>query len=192
MIIIELDQGSDEWLKFRQSKIGASDSSTILGINPYTTPLKLWGEKLGLIPGQKTNPAMQRGHDLEEVARDKFNQESGIVFKPAIGVSEDYEWMMASFDGVSECGTLILEIKANGKKWHTYVLENGAPPPHHIPQLQHQMYIAGVNKAYYYSFDGENGVTLEVERDEEYIESLIRKELDFWKCICTFTPPLAA
>ena len=35
----------DEWLKERTKGIGGSDVATILGLNPYKTPLQLWEEK---------------------------------------------------------------------------------------------------------------------------------------------------
>ena len=41
----------DEWLKERTKGIGGSDVSTILGLNPYKTPLQLWEEKTGKSSG---------------------------------------------------------------------------------------------------------------------------------------------
>ena len=35
------------WRKFRALGVGGSDMSTILGLNPYSTPYELWLEKTG-------------------------------------------------------------------------------------------------------------------------------------------------
>lgn len=43
--------------------------------------------------------------------------------------------------------------------------------------------------AYYYSFDGKEGVCLECKRDVEYIEKMIEKEQDFYQCMESFAPP---
>ena len=37
----------DEWLEWRRQGIGSSDSASIMGTSPYTTPYQLWEEKLG-------------------------------------------------------------------------------------------------------------------------------------------------
>lgn len=34
----------DTWLQERSKGIGGSDVATVLGLNPYKTPLKLWEE----------------------------------------------------------------------------------------------------------------------------------------------------
>ena len=188
MILLDLEQGSDEWKALRKTKVGASDASTILGINPYCNARKLWGIKVGLLEDQEETPAMTRGKELEPVARDKFCFQMGMVYKPIVGLSETYDWMLASLDGLSEDNQSLVEIKCNGVKANEYVMK-GEIPPWHIPQLAHQLIVTGLNKAYYYSFDGNNGLILEYQRDEEYNKRLIEKELAFWKNVCTFSPP---
>lgn len=47
----------DEWLKERTKGIGGSDVATILGLNPYKTPLQLWEEKpAGPLDPRPLNP----------------------------------------------------------------------------------------------------------------------------------------
>src|SRR5690606_2655687 len=38
MVLVDLEQGSPEWLAWRAEGIGASDAATIMGENPYQTP----------------------------------------------------------------------------------------------------------------------------------------------------------
>jgi predicted phage-related endonuclease len=39
----------EEWLEARGSRIGGSDASAVVGMNPYKTNVDLWMEKTGLI-----------------------------------------------------------------------------------------------------------------------------------------------
>jgi predicted phage-related endonuclease len=70
------------------------------------------------------------------------------------------------------------------------VTETGKVPPHHMPQLQHQLFVAGKDLGYYYSFDGSEGLTIEVKRNPEFIISMMEKEIEFWKCLEWMIPPM--
>ncbi len=186
MKIISLKQRTKPWLDYRRTKIMASDSGIILGSSPFKDKEQLLTEK---IRGFETvpNSYMKRGLDLEPIALQKFESETGLILFPCIGEHEN-GWMAASFDGMTIDGDAIVEIKAPGKKDHTQALE-GKIPKKYFPQLQHQIHVSGLDFSYYYSFDGENGVTIEVKRDQEFIEKMIEKEFEFWQCLQTLTPP---
>lgn len=188
MKLLDLEQGSQQWLEIRKNYVGASDAPAIMDLSPYKTPLQLWGEKVGLIQEKELTAAMQRGKNVEERARQRACLEMGMAFIPKVAISEIYPWMLASFDGISEDGTII-EIKSNGKKARKFV-DEGQIPPYHYPQLIHQMIVADSRKAFYYSFDEEESTILEVEFDEEFAEKLIERERIFLDCVKTLTPPL--
>ena len=97
---VELDQNTTEWLEFRKNRIGASDASVIMGASPWKTPLELWKEKIGLQEESYTSMAMQAGKDLEEIARPIVSNVLNCDFKPAVYVHDEYNWMMASLDGI--------------------------------------------------------------------------------------------
>jgi len=44
-------------------------------------------------------------------------------------------------------------------------------------------------KGFFYSFDGEQGVAIPFERDEEFIADMVEKEKAFWECVQSLTPP---
>ena len=44
---------TEEWLRYRRLGIGGSDASTILGLNPYNSILRLWEDKTGRYPVEK-------------------------------------------------------------------------------------------------------------------------------------------
>lgn len=184
----EIKQNTPQWLALRQNFIGASDAPTILGLNPYKTIHELWEEKLGLRSAPTTNAAMQRGKDLEPVALEEFCATLAMEFEPCIVFHPTIPFMMCSLDGRTLDQEYIVEIKCPGKADHQLAL-SGKVPPKYFPQLQHQLAVTGLKFAYYYSFDGEKGVIVKVNRDDDYIENLIEKEREFWECVETLTAP---
>ena len=183
-----LIQGSDEWLQMRKSKIGASDASAILGISPWKSALKLWEEKLSMTTQTFKSSSMQRGIDLEPMARELFTAKTGIEINADVRFSNKYEWMMASLDGIDVKNSHIVEIKCPNSKDHSIAV-SGKIPDHYYPQLQHQMAVCEVDEMFYFSFDGFDGVIVKVKRDDEYIENLIQKEQEFYECMINRTPP---
>lgn len=186
--MIDLQQQTPEWFEFRKTKIGASEASIILGINPWKTARQLMEEKLGLKEPQPTNQYMQRGIDLEPKARKCFIEMTEIEVNPAVLVHSKYEWMMASFDGLSKHKLIAVEIKCNGSKNHE-MARNGEIPDYYYCQMQHQMAVADLNEMYYFSFDGEEGIKFIVNRDDEYIEKLIEREKEFYQMMMDYELP---
>jgi len=97
---ISLNQNSNEWLEWRFRGIGASDAPIIMGRSPWKTPYKLWIEKTTGISDFSGNKATQRGHDLEESARQTAELELSMVFLPKCYEHDEYPWMRASLDGI--------------------------------------------------------------------------------------------
>lgn len=190
--ITYLIQGTEEWLDFRKDKIGASESHTIMGLTPkewtINTPFKLWKYKLGLAEGQKLNYAMERGIELEQKARKAFSKDFGMFVKPETVQSKDLPWMIASLDGLSVDGNSIVEIKCASDKVHQDA-KNGILNAYYMCQVQHQLAVTGLDMAYFYSFDGVDGVGVPVMRDEEFIKELVNKEKLFMDCLISKTAP---
>lgn len=188
---LELEQGSALWHSYRQSHIMATSASIILGTNPFKTELDLWEEMVGLRPALKPNVAMERGTKLEPEARKLANSVIGIEFEPYVFESDTFNWMAASLDGISECGNFILEIKCPNEKTHEMSL-NEVIPEYYKAQIQHQLSVTNANLCYYFSYRPENMqkyAIVEVKRDEEFIEQMIKKEYLFWTQLCTMQPP---
>ena len=188
MKFVNLKQDTPEWHDFRQNHIGASDAPVIMGVSPYRTIKQVWKEKV-FGTKQKENGAMRYGKIKEDEAREEFEKETGHFVLPKVILHEDFDWMSASLDGLDIEQQFIVEIKCPGKVDHHFVEVNRMVPQKYIPQIQHQLCVTGLDFAYYYSFDGEKGIVLEVKRDQEFIEMMIEKEKDFWNCVQTFVPP---
>ena len=183
-----LTQNTPEWVEMRKSYIGASDAPIVMGVSSHTTPFKLWEQKLGLSPPTTQNYAMQRGHEMEEPARRKLEELTGMLFRPMVKFHPTIEWMMCSSDAVSLDESTIGEIKWAGKEDHEKA-QAGIMPDKHFPQLQHQMEVWEKDSSLYLSFDGEDGAIVKIFRDDKYINSMLQVEKRFYECIQNLEAP---
>lgn len=182
-----LEQGSDEWKRVRKLHVTATDAAIICGVSPYSTAHKLWLRKMGLEPEEKENSAMRRGSEMEPIAREWVEKNQGFTCKPAVVFSKEHPFMMASLDGISECGMFIVEIKCGEKSYE--LASRGTIPDYYIYQLMTQMLCAEVQYGFYVAFNGETGIIIKVERDQNLIDKIICKAKEFYECMISFTPP---
>lgn len=181
-------QQTDEWLEFRKNKIGSSDAPVIMGVSPWSTPYKKWLEKLSLTENKKSH-AMQRGLDLEDKARECFEEMTGLMVFPQVIEHPENNWMIASLDGITIEKDAFVEIKCPGKEDHNCAM-SGKIPDKYYPQLQHQLEVCKLEKGYYFSYSEKSKNTLlEVFRDDKYIKKMVELELEFWDCLQNFIPP---
>lgn len=189
MKIVNLEQGSPEWLSWRRTVITATDCSAIMGSNSWVTPYKCWQRKLGLIPEQESNDAMERGKRLEPIARAQFIELFGINMTPVCVESTEYEFLGASLDGISDCRRYILEIKCGGQNlWDMAV--KGIIPEYYMHQMQHQLLITGSDKCFYYVFDGNDGICIEVFPDPLFSDMFFTKARAWWRCVAFCEAPM--
>lgn len=188
MKIIELQQGTAEWLNWRRTVITATEASIILGNNPYETPYNCWQRKMGLIGEKKSNDAMERGKRLEPEARAQFKERYHITMEPAVVESTEFNFLGASLDGIDPWEEKILEVKCGGAKLHN-MAERGEIPEYYKDQMQHQLLVTGAKKCFYYSYDGKDGICIEFYPDPEWKVKFLPKAREFWKCIAFAEPP---
>jgi putative phage-type endonuclease len=186
MKIIKLEQGTNEWLSWRKTVITATDASIIMGNNPWDTPYSCWQRKLGLVEEKKSNEAMERGKRLEPEARVQFIERYSMPMEPMVVESTELDFLGASLDGFY--ANHILEIKCGGPKLHE-MAKKGEIPAYYKDQIQHQLLVTGATMCYYYSYDGKNGICIEVYPDPKYREEFLPKARTFWKCVALGEPP---
>lgn len=185
---LDVSQDTPQWLEMRKNFVGASDSPVIMHESPWKTPFELWEEKVGLKQFSFVTPAMQRGKDMEHIARYEFEKLTGKKYLPVVVKHPDNDFMIASLDGLSEDEKSIVEIKCPKKVDHE-LAKKGQVPRHYYAQLQHQLACCGLDMAYFYSFDGEQGCIVEVYKDASYIDTMVKREEAFIKCVRQFCPP---
>lgn len=182
-----MKQQTQEWLDLRKSKIGASDAPVLMRDSPWKTPYTLWLEKLGYYEQPRTQ-AMQRGIDLEPVARQKLEEHFGRNLQPAIVFHPKINFMMASLDCLDANREICVEIKTANAIDHKMAKE-GKIPQKYYAQLQHQMCVLDMDSMFYYSFDGQEGEIVPVNKNNEYIDLMIGAESSFYECMMTLEPP---
>lgn len=172
----------EEWLLLRKTGIGGSDAGAICGLNPYSSPMKVYYEKTSERTEIQDNEAMRVGRDLEEYVAKRFTEETGLKVRKSNYMyrSRRNPFMIADVDRLVVGEDAGLECKTanayGADKW-----KDGAVPIHYYLQCQHYMSVTG--KRYWYLAVLILGVGFQyrkLERDEELIENMITVESDFW------------
>lgn len=185
---LALEQGTKEWLAMRKEHVMASDAPVIMRVSPWRTPHQLWKEKIGLGEGQKENAAMKYGRDNEHRARLLYQSQTGFRVDPKVVFHHTKKFMGASLDGWSSKGNMAVEIKCPGLVDHNTAKE-GKIPEKYKPQLQHQLACLDCEKIHYFSFRENEGILVEVEYDEDYINDLYDQESIFWDKVLNLVAP---
>lgn len=176
---LKTEQNSEEWLLIRRNHITATDIAKIMSINPFSSPLECFLDK---IEGKTTfiSPAMQHGMDLEPVARAFLENKYFIKLKPKVFESIKYPFLMASVDAITDDNKTLVEIKCPQEKTMAKALK-GEIDPMYIYQCQTQMLVTGLEsmKIFFYYSDFLY-CEHEVKRDETKIEEIIKAATDFW------------
>lgn len=148
----------------REGKIGGSDASTILGLNPWTSKVNRWNQSVGTSQVHTIdNEVMFHGRLLEDYVGDLWqywtgdptemidNYQAKNKLRVArrrnyIFINPEYPWLFANLDREilkhdKHEGRGILEIKTissyNSDKWE------GGIPPYYIAQVQLYMLVMG-------------------------------------------------
>lgn len=128
MKIIELAQGSPEWLAHRRTTRNASESPALMGRSPYMTRTQMLLKAATGIEKEvdaATQRRFDKGHQIEPELRILAEGIIGEELYPITAVSDD-GYLGASFDGVTLSGEIIFEAKqTNAEKIEQMV--NGVP-----------------------------------------------------------------
>ena len=157
MKTVQLVQGTPEWHAFRQTHFTASDASAMLGLSKYKTRDQLMVEKCEGVTEEITpqkQSLFDKGHAAEEAARPLVEAIIGDELFPATAVSDDWEKLAASFDGVTMLDDIIFEHKLWNKKLVEYIATHKDLPDTHWPQLEHQLIVSGAEKCIFRVSDG--------------------------------------
>jgi len=177
-------QRSPEWFAARGGKVTGSCVADVLSkgkvgeaVGRVNYRAQIVVERITGAPagGDYTNAAMQRGTDLEPVARAAYEVATGaLVIESGFWHNEH---MGASPDGLIDDDGL-LEIKCPSLATHFGYLKAGTVPSKYVPQIQMQMYVTGRAWCDFVSFCPEYPEHLRLlvvrcKRDEEYITNMV-------------------
>ena len=79
----------EQWLDERKKGVGSSEAGTIMGVNHFDTPYKLWRRKTGIDLPVEQNEAMEMGHHLEPAVATLFAARTGAIIKK----SSEGDWL---------------------------------------------------------------------------------------------------
>ena len=183
-----MEQRSEEWFLARKGKVTASKIADVMakgkGGAPSLTRQKyldqLVTERLTRdIQEGYTNDAIQRGVDLEPVARAAYCFHTGLdVSETGFVNHPDIEFAGASPDGLVGCGDGLVEIKCPNSNTHIEYVLAGKPPAKYIPQMAWQLACTSRKWVDFVSYDdrledeSKHLFIVRYERDDEYIAEI--------------------
>src|SRR5438552_3282204 len=112
-----------------------------LGGDQWQTELELY-EYLQGLREVEWNAGMTRGVALEPEARRLYEEQTGIVTRPALIVHPEHPWAVASVDGISFEGDRLLEVKCPSAEVHASIVP-GAVPEDYLVQIRWYLYLTG-------------------------------------------------
>lgn len=172
----------EAWLKLRRTGIGGSDAGAICGLNPYSSPMKVYQEKTTEEVPETDNESMRQGRDLEDYVARRFMEATGLKVRRSYQMyrSEEHPFMLANVDRLIVGQEAGLECKTasayNADKW-----KNGQIPPHYLVQCLHYMAVTG-KRTWYIAVVilGKDFQYHKIDWNEEVIQKLVAVEQVFW------------
>jgi putative phage-type endonuclease len=202
----DLEQNTPDWYDWRDRHICGSDAPVIMLADAYADPYRSWLEKTGRAPrkvmrdwyegGELVEHPANRGHRLEDVARQWYCRDRGLFTAPVCVEHRSISWMACSLDGWPE-QDVILEVKCPSDiRAHLDAREGHVPEAHYI-QMQHNLCVANVGFCDYVSYwtdgsDREPSVcVLRIAYDRDFVErELLPAEEEFRSWVEGDTFPL--
>lgn len=160
----------EEWHALRKKGIGGSDAGAIMGLNKYTSPLKLFRIKTGKYSEDvEDNVYIKKGKDLESlifekyVAPDLASEGYRVIHPEHVFVNKNYPWLRANCDGLAvrqgysiptdPALNIVVEIKWVSE-WAEVNWDGDdycGIPASYYAQVQHYMTVTGAACAYVYA-----------------------------------------
>lgn len=175
--------------EYRRLYLGGTDIAAILCLSDYKTPFEVWLEKTGqVVPEpEEENDLLIFGHLLEPVIANEWirrNPQWEIVTENEFTVDPEYSFLCSNTDrrirnkvtgeiAILECKTV---ASSAYKHWKLGV------PLNYYTQGQHYLSVGGYDRVIFALFvmDSRELKTLEVVRDDLYIEEIRTLAVTFW------------
>lgn len=182
MEIINVKQGSQEWLDIRAKHFTASEAPAMLGLSKYMSRAELLKQKAtGIV--HEINAAKQaifdKGHAAEAAARPLVETAIGEELYPCTAMADiDGLPLLASFDGLTMGEDVAWENKLYSDAL-VQMIESGDLDGTYWPQVEQQLLISGASRCVFTVSDG----TKERTRYLDYVSIPERRAqlLSGWK-----------
>jgi putative phage-type endonuclease len=183
---------TEEQRKERINYIGSSDAAAVLGLSPWSSPVKVWAEKCGILTPEDISDKfhIRHGNKMEPVVAEMYMEETGekvhkvneTIYHPK------YPFIAANIDRRVVGKRKGLECKATSsyraKEWAGGEDEM---PVEVVIQCLHQMAVTGYEEWDAAALIGNSHIAIKtIKRDEAAIQKLVQAEVEFWQ---TFVLP---
>ena len=183
----------EKWLELRRNGIGGSEASAIMGLNPYSSPLHVYMDKIGKGKEEEPNEAMIQGTDLEAYVAERFTRDTGMKVRKVNRILQhpEYPWMLANIDREVVGLNAGLECKTTSP-FSKFKFDDGEINPHYYWQSMHYMAVTGAERWFVAVLVlGKAFHVFEIKRDESAIQRLFEAEMAFWENnVIPKVPPL--
>lgn len=196
------------WLSLRAGVITSTEISALFNIPTYVTSYELWHrKKSSKVVEIDDNERMSWGRRLEDAIAQGITEDNSWIIRNMdefiyddqlkIGSSFDYcivDYIKSTDENEDEIeiekDVAILEIKNVDSLVYKEKWVDDMPPDHIQMQVQHQMLVSGIHKAYVGALVGGNTVKLiEFNYDDEVGKRIQWAAQKFWKTIKDNQPP---
>lgn len=177
-------QRTPEWIAERRNHIGSSDAPVLAG--ERGSLIQLWAEKRGLVDpsfDDDTEELMKIGELLEPALRSLYTYDTGRPVRQRHGLAISRDWPVASASLDAESGRRIVETKwSHSAEWFRALADDSPDPvpAKVIAQVQWQMYVTRRDVVDVAILLGRDYKTIEVGRDDRYIDNLVYVARWFW------------
>ena len=109
--VTEAPTDREQWLAERRQRIGATDVSAIMGVNPYSTAYDVWLDKTGKLEPWDGNDATSIGNILEPSILDEAERRWGELNRQVV-VKDIHSPVAATLDGWNPKTWEVVEVKS--------------------------------------------------------------------------------
>lgn len=189
-----IDEGLDReaWLKARRAGIGSSDAAALIGWDPYSSPMKVYADKLGLSEPDFDTHQAAFGRLVEPWLVEQAAERTGHVTWRNVALFRNRlrPWQLCTPDGFAWLDAAkeaaLVEAKSTIFEW-----DRDRVPPDIWCQVQHQLLTTGLRRAIVICL---NRDTCEVriywvELDLMFADRLLRAEQEFVNRLAAGEPP---
>ena len=192
-------ENEEDWLELRRKGIGGSDIGAIMGINKYSSPLKIYKAKVeGISEDVSGKVAVRKGKDLESLIRANYVapklKELGYTVRPFnhLLINSKFPWLRANLDGIAINDEnpedyqkhIVIEIKVVTEyaedNWYTGEYDN--VPASYYAQVQEYMAVTETKKALVCALFERKWEMhyFEVRRNEKFVSELLTTSKRFY------------
>jgi len=201
-MITVIPKDKDHWLSLRKGNINSTEVAALFNCSPYMTEYELWHLKKGMIQDSfSENERTKWGSRLQDsiahgVAEDnnwKIKKMDEYMYDQDHRIGSSFDFMIPLLNKTLQ--PALLEVKnvdslafKNGWIQHD---DGDLEAPLHIElQVQHQLFISGLDTAFIAALVGGNTpFIIERQRDESIIKQILKKVSMFWESINKNEPP---